>query len=176
MSDDSYSKAYDAGRNGGMYTGGNSIDYAGYAEGRRMRAAAESQGSGGGGGGGGAVNFKGKVVLVGLGFGMFGMFWGFLSTASWAGGIIGFTVAFIIGATIRLLLAGLGAVLTAFGRIFPFVLPMVAGWFLGLCIGAVASDQGHTPRQSTMLLYAWAGAGIFFALWLLRRLLARKSS
>lgn len=171
MSDESYEKAYEAGRSGGMYTGGNSIDYAGYAEGHRMRAAAESRGSGGGGG---AINFKGKVVLVGLGFGMLGMFWGLISTTTWTGGIIGFTIAFIVGAIIRLLLAGLGVALKIFGRIFPFALPIVAGWVVGLCIGAVVSDQLHTPRQPTMLQYGWAGAGILFALWLLRRLFAPK--
>jgi hypothetical protein len=101
MSDDNYDKAYDAGRSGGMYTGGNSIDYAGYAAGQSMRAAADSKSSSGGGGGGGAINFKGKVVLVGLGFGMLGMFWGLVSTASVWGGIVGFTIAFIIGATSR---------------------------------------------------------------------------
>jgi hypothetical protein len=107
---------------------------------------------------------------------MLGMFWGLISTTSWSGGIIGFTIAFIIGATIRLLMAGLGAALRVIGRVFPFVLPIVVGGFIGLCIGAVASDQLHTPRQSTMLQYAWAGAGILFALWFLRRRLARKKS
>jgi hypothetical protein len=179
LSDNSYDKAYEAGRSGGMYTGGNSIDYAGYAAGQEMRAnaAAQSSGGGGGGGGGGAFNFKGKVVLVGLGFGMLGMFWGLLTTdgSTW-GAIVGFVVAFIFGATVRLLIAAVAWALKLFGRIFPFVLPIVVGGFLGMCVGAVASDQLRTPRDATMIQYGMAGAVILFALWFLRRLIARKRS
>ncbi|MEK7315595.1 MAG: hypothetical protein AAB011_05395 [Candidatus Eisenbacteria bacterium] len=179
MGDNDYDKAYEAGRSGGGFTGGNSIDYAGYAAGERMRANAESQtsgGGGGGGGGGGAINFKGKVVLVGLGFGMLGMFWGFLSETTWLGGIVGFVIGFVFGATLRLILAAVSWVLRLFGRIFPFVLPIVVGFVVGAGFGGVASDRMHTPREATMIQYGVAGAAILLVLWFLRRLLARKRS
>lgn len=174
MSDQDYDKAYDAGRSGGMDPGGNSIDYAGYAQGQRMRANAENQSSGGGGGGG-ATNFKGKVVLVGLGFGMLGMVAGLLTTSgsTW-GAIAGFAIAFVLGATVRLLMAAIGWVLRLFGKVFPFVLPIAVGFLLGASIGGVASDQSGAPREPTMITYGVAGAAVLFALWALRRLVARK--
>ena len=174
MSDQDYDKAYEAGRSGGMDTGGNSIDYAGYAQGQRVRANAESRSSGGGGGGG-ATHFKGKVVLVGLGFGMLGMVAGLLTTSgsTW-GAIAGFTIAFLLGATVRLLLAAIGWVVRLFGKIFPFLLPIAVGFVLGAGIGGVASDRSGAPRDPTMITYGVWGAGILLALWTLRRLVARK--
>lgn len=176
MSENEYDKAYEAGRSGGFYAGGNSIDQAGYSAGVEQRRQAEAQSGGGGGGGGGAINFKGKVVLVGLGFGMLGMFWGFISTQSWLGGIIGFVVAGVIGMAIRLLIAALAWPLKLIGRILPFLLPALIGFFVGAGFGGVASDQNHTPREPTMIQYGIAGAVILVVLWFLRRVIARKRS
>lgn len=173
MSDNDYDKAYEAGRSGGMYTGGNSIDYAGYAAGDEQRRIAEQQ-SGGGGGGGGPINFKGKVFQAGIGFGLLGMFWGFISMHSWLGGILGFLVAGVIGMAIRLLIAALAWPLRFLGRIFPFVLPILVGFLVGAGFGGVASDRMNTPREPTMIQYGVAGAAILFVLWFLRRLLSRK--
>lgn len=171
MTENEYDKAYEAGRSGGLYTGGNSIDAAGYAAGEPQRRQAEAQASRGGGG---AINFKGKVVLVGIGFGMLGMFWGFISTQSWLGGIIGFVVAGTIGMVIRLLIAALAWPLRIIGRLLPFLLPAIIGFFVGAGFGGVASDQNHTPREPTMIQYGIAGAVILVVLWFLRRQFARR--
>ncbi len=55
MAENDYGGSYDEGRSGGMYTGGNSIDYAGYVAGQDAKAAADAMRERYAGGGGGGV-------------------------------------------------------------------------------------------------------------------------
>ncbi len=161
MSND-YEKAYEAGRRGEIYTGGNSIDYAGHTAGDSVRRQAESQASSGGGGGG-AINFKGKVMTFAIGFGMIGMFWGFISETTWTGGIIGFLVAGVFGAIVRLSVAGL-ALIARF-------LPVLVWTGMGLFIGAV---YGAGPARHAIGAYAVVGAVIGLGVWFVTRLLKKR--
>lgn len=170
---DEYEGGYEQGRSGAMYTGRNSIDYAGYLQGDAMRRQAE--GGGGGGGGGGPINFKGKVMqfaIVGMMLG--GMLGLLFSHASWLGFVIGAAIGGAIGAALRLMIAAIAWPLKMLLRLLPFALSIVVGYFVGLAFGAVASDQWHSPREQTMMQFGVTGAGIFFVLWALRRLTRRK--
>lgn len=178
MSDDDYDKAYDAGRSGEGFPGGDSTAYAGYMAGEKARASAAPHaydGGGHGGGGVGAINIRGKVVLMGLGFGLFGMGAGLvMMQGSWWGGIIGFLIGFTIGAAFRFVIAALARALRILGRVLPFILPGAVGFLVGAAVGTVAADRMNTPREPAMITLGAAGAVIFLVLWSLGRLIARR--
>ena len=94
-----------------------------------------------------------------IGFGLLGMFWGFVSETTWIGGIVGFVLAGLVGAAFRLLVQ-------AFVLSVRFLAPLV--WTgAGFMIGAV---YGAGPSRRSIMAYGIAGAVIFFGLWFLKRL------
>ncbi|NOT27097.1 MAG: hypothetical protein HOP16_13435 [Acidobacteria bacterium] len=109
MADNDYNASYQEGRSGGMYTGGNSIDYAGYQQGQQMRADAEAL-RGAYSGGGTAVPMT--LAQKSGRFGVFGALIGLPLGASVqtsivgavAGVVVGFTIAFLLRLALELVI------------------------------------------------------------------------
>ena len=82
MAENDYSGSHEEGRSGQFYSGGNSIDYAGYMAGREAGFQADMARSGsqarwGGGGGGGGIarpmDLKGRVAQLAIIFAIIGI-------------------------------------------------------------------------------------------------------
>lgn len=106
MAENDYNASYQEGRSGGMYTGGNSIDYAGYVQGQQMRANAEALKDGYSGGGGTAVpmNLAQKAGRFGVFGALIGLPLGAFVQTSIAGAVAGVAGGFTIGFVLRLVL------------------------------------------------------------------------
>lgn len=166
MADD-YSQGYDAGKQGNMYTGGGSIEYAGWAAGNEARHQSERS-RGGGGGGGGAINFKGRVFTSGIIVGMLGMVMGLMWYGT-VGGFVGFGVGMAIGCAIWLLGALAGQIFKRVTLLFPLLL----GAFVGAVYGVGIAVRTGQARDPFMIRYAVLGAVLCVGLSLLWRLVTR---
>jgi hypothetical protein len=105
MADNDYNASYQEGRSGGMYTGGNSIDYAGYLQGQQMRADAELKGAYSGGGGTSVpMNLAQKCGRIGVFGALIGLPLGAFVQTSVTGAVAGVGAGFVIGVVLRLVL------------------------------------------------------------------------
>ncbi len=163
MSDDNYNRASEEGLSGQSYSGGNSIDYAGYMAGREARFQAElsrsnSEARMGGGGGGGVsvpMDLKGKAVRFGIIFGMLGIPIGAFRDPSVLGAVLGFGAGVGVGVLLRLGIEVIALPFKYLVRLLPFLPAVLLGGVGGTLLGGPALGV--------------AGAGILFALWLVRR-------
>src|SRR5262245_22045444 len=100
MADNDYQGSYNEGRSGGMFSGGNSIDYAGYVAGQDARASADAareRWSGGGGPAGPPMNLAQKGMQLGVIFGMIGLPLGAFIQTSLLGAVLGVAAGFAFG-------------------------------------------------------------------------------
>jgi hypothetical protein len=161
MSDDNYNRAAEEGLSGQSYSGGNSIDYAGYMAGREARFQAElsrsnsQSGVGGGGGVSVPMDLKGKAVRFGIIFGMLGIPIGAFRDQSVLGAVLGFGVGMGVGVLLRLGIEVIALPFKYLVRLLPFLPAVLLGGVGGTLLGGPALGM--------------AGAGILFALWLVRR-------
>ena len=158
MADNDYNASYQEGRSGGMYTGGNSIDYAGYLQGQQMRADAEALRGAYSGGGGTAVpmtlaqksgRFGVFGALIGLPLGAFVQ----TSIAGAVAGVVGgFTIAFLLRLALELVIRPFRAKSETSTNDTMGPLPAVLiGGFGGYVIGGAALGVG----AAVVLLVVW---------------------
>lgn len=106
MADNDYDASYREGRSGGVYTGGNSIDYAGYLQGQQTRADAEALKEAYSGGGGTALpmNLAQKAGRFGVFGALIGLPLGAFVQTSFVGAVAGVLGGFAIAFALRLAL------------------------------------------------------------------------
>ncbi len=162
MSDDNPNRSYDEGRSGHFYSGGDSIDYAGYMAGREaavradMSRSSSEAGTGIGGGGGGVsrgpMDLKGRLMQFGMIFGIIGLPIGVLKDVSVLGAVLGFGGGVAVGVLLRL---GLEVTILPLAKLLPFLPAALLGGVLGTVLGGPVGGI--------------AGAVIVSGLWLRRR-------
>ncbi len=169
MSDNDYDKAYEAGRDGTSYSGGNSIDYAGWAAGDTMRRQDEARREGFARSGSGSRIDESKPLhrpaQFAIGAGMLGMVAGFIASPTWTNGVLGFLAGAVVGVGLYLALQALRVVL----RLLGFVVPGVIGFFVGALAGRAASESMPGAREEMIQTWGIGGAVLFIVIWALLR-------
>jgi len=105
MADNDYDGSYSEGRDGRSFSGGNSIDYAGYLQGQKVRSAAEAAResySGGGGPAGAPMNLAQKAAVLGVIFALLGLPLGAFIRTDVTGALLGAAGGFLLGFVVRM--------------------------------------------------------------------------
>ncbi len=165
MAENDYGGSFGEGQSGQGFSGGNSIDYAGYMAGRESAFQAELSRGGSGVGAGGALgggapvfapmNVAQKAMRVGVVFALLGLPLGALWQSSILGAVAGVVGGFTVGLLLRF---GAEAVAWPVKKLIGTAafLPAMA---LGFAVGTLLGGPGAGV----------AGAGVVLVLWLVRR-------